>query len=109
MDKQLLVKALQPYFLDLKQHDAEVIDFRIGPAFPGFAFKSYWLGVVIPSLNDVFYSDRNRFLIERKRTVLPEDARKALDMIMHYKSAEEMNEDMDEREGIIPHVSSVGW
>ena len=109
MDKQLLVERADRLLADLRQHGIETEAYRWSPVYTGSPNASYRLGIVAPTLQNE--SDRKtiQFLTERIFDIFEPEERSKIYSILPFDTVEEMNQNLDEREGVGRPVVEPYW
>lgn len=109
MDKQLLVERAERLLTNLRLYGVETQAYRWSPVYPGFRNTPYWLGIVAPTLQDESDRKTSRFLTERIFDIFEPGERGKIYSVFSYNTIEEMNQDLDEREGVGRPVVEPYW
>ena len=109
MDKQLLVERAERLLTNLRLHGVEVQAYRWSPVYTGSPNASYRLGIVIPALRNQSIRERSQFLTERIFDIFEPGERGKIYSVLSYDTIEEMNQNLDEREGVGRPVVEPYW
>ena len=109
MDKQILVERAERLLTNLRLHGVETQAYRWSPVYTGSPNASYRLGIVAPALQNKSGRKTTQFLTERIFDIFEPGERGKIYSILSYDTVEEMNEDLDEREGVGRPVVEPYW
>lgn len=109
MDKQVLVSIVEKLELELKRLGWQVTNHRIMPAYAGSRSLPLLIGIVIPAMENIYVGERVKRTVPILHDILTPDEHKLVSGLLIYDSSEEMNLDMDEREGVGRPVVEPYW
>jgi hypothetical protein len=109
MDKQILVNIVEKLELELKRRGWQVTNHRIMSAYAGFRSLPLLIGIVIPAMENISIGDRVKRTVPILHDILTPDEHNLVSGLLIYSTPEEMNQDMDEREGVGRPVVEPYW
>lgn len=109
MDKQLLVEWAERLLTNPRLHGIEAKFYRWSPVYPSFSNTPYWLGIVAHTLQNKSDIKTSQFLTERIFDIFEPGEWGKIYSVFSYDTVEEMNQDLDEREGVGRPVVEPYW